>query len=123
MTTASFFRPTDPTASFDAGDVIFSEGDVGREMFGVVSGTVELRHGDRVFNRLGPQGVFGEMALIDHAPRSLTAVAVEDCELAVIDERQFLWLVHETPTFAIHVMASLADRLRAVTNEAGAPGV
>ena len=84
-------------------------------MYAVLEGEVELRHGDRVIDRLGEHGVFGELALIDHAPRSLTAVSIADCRLGVIDERKFLWLVHETPTFALHVMTVLAERLRAMT--------
>ena len=94
--------------------MIFTEGEAGHEMYGIMEGEVELRHGDQLFRRLGEQDVFGELALIDHVPRSLTAVAVSDCRLAVIDERKFLWLVHETPTFALHVMSSLADALRAI---------
>jgi CRP/FNR family transcriptional regulator, cyclic AMP receptor protein len=120
MKTANYFRSTDRTISFERGETIFSEGDPGAEMFGVLEGEVELRTGDRVIERLGEQGVFGELALIDHAPRTLTAVAAQDCRLAVIDNRQFLWLVHETPTFALHVMTTLADRLRTVTH-AGDP--
>jgi CRP/FNR family transcriptional regulator, cyclic AMP receptor protein len=117
MQTATYFRSTDPTVTFAAGDVIFAEGDPGTEMFGVLDGEVELRTGDQVIERLGEQGVFGEMALVDHAPRNLTAVAVTDCRLAVIDERQFLWLVQESPTFALRMMSTLADRLRALNHQ------
>ncbi len=53
-----------------------------------------------------------EMAIISDAPRSLTAVAIEESELAVIDHRTFLFLVHETPIFALDVMRTLADRIR-----------
>ena len=119
MQTSAYFRSTDPTITFAAGEVIFSEGDPGHEMFGVLDGEVELRRGDQLIERLGEQGVFGELALVDHAPRNLTAVAVADCRLAVIDEGQFLWLVHETPTFALRIMSSLADRLRALNHPEG----
>jgi CRP/FNR family cyclic AMP-dependent transcriptional regulator len=97
-----------------AGDVVFTEGDVGTEMFCVVSGAIELRRGDKVLNTVGSAGTFGEMALIDHAPRSLTAVAVEPSQIVAIDKRVFLWLVHETPTFALQVMRSLANLVRAL---------
>ena len=95
-----------------AGDVLFTEGDSGTEMFGVISGLIELRHGDRVVATVGPDATFGEMSLIDQSPRSLTAVAAEASEIAVIDERVFLFLVHETPTFALQVMRTLADHIR-----------
>jgi CRP/FNR family transcriptional regulator, cyclic AMP receptor protein len=62
---------------------------------------------------VGPDETFGEMALIDSAPRTATAVATEDSVLAVIDRRRFLFLVGETPTFALQVMSSLAEKLRA----------
>jgi CRP/FNR family transcriptional regulator, cyclic AMP receptor protein len=95
-----------------AGEVIFRAGDQGAEMFGVVSGKVELRRGDEVVATVDASGTFGEMAIVSDAPRSLTAVAVEPSRVAVIDRSTFLFLVHETPTFAIEVMRSLADRLR-----------
>lgn len=94
------------------GEVLFTAGDSGDEMFGVVSGQIELRRGDEVLARVGPGETFGEMAIIDSAPRALTAVAVEASEIAVIDRRMFLFLVTETPTFAIQVMRSLASRIR-----------
>lgn len=68
--------------------------------------------GDEALARVGPGETFGEMAIIDNAPRSLSAVAVEPSEIAVISQRMFLFLVHETPMFAIQVMQSLASRIR-----------
>ena len=94
------------------GEVLFGAGDSGTEMFGVIEGAIELRRGDSVVATIGPEETFGEMSLIDQSPRSLTAVAREASEVAVINERVFLFLVHETPTFALQVMRSLADRVR-----------
>ena len=94
------------------GEVFFSAGDAGDEMFGVVSGMVELRRDDQTLARVGPGGTFGEMAIIDNAPRALTAVAMEQSEIAVISRSMFLFLVAETPMFAIQVMQSLASRIR-----------
>jgi len=54
----------------------------------------------------------GEMALIDSSARSATAVARTDCELIPVDDKRFMFLVQQTPFFAIHVMRVLADRLR-----------
>ncbi len=53
-----------------------------------------------------------ELALIDKSPRSATAVAKTDCSLIPITEKQFLFLVQETPFFALTVMATLARRIR-----------
>ena len=94
------------------GDTMFAEGDRGAEMFGLISGAIELRKGDQVLTRLAEGDTFGEMAIISEATRSLTAVATEPTVLAVIDEKTFLYLVHETPMFAIQVMRSMADRIR-----------
>jgi CRP-like cAMP-binding protein len=112
MTVRGLFANASEVREFVPGDTIFAEGDPGAEMFGVVSGKVELRHGDDVVIAVGPDGTFGEMAIISDAPRSLTAIAVEPSRIAVINRRTFLFLVHETPTFAIDVMRSLADRIR-----------
>jgi CRP-like cAMP-binding protein len=62
---------------------------------------------------LSTNHIFGEMALIDDAPRSATAVAKTDVELVPISEKQFLFLVSQTPFFALKVMRVLARRLRA----------
>jgi CRP/FNR family transcriptional regulator, cyclic AMP receptor protein len=94
------------------GDLIFAEGDSGKEMFGVISGAVEMSRDGRAVGRVEPGDTFGEMAIIDDAPRSLTAIAAEDSVIASIDSKLFLFLVHETPMFALQVMRSLAGRIR-----------
>ena len=111
MTLRSVFLNAKEHRDVAAGEAIFREGDAGQEMFGVVNGKVELRHGDETVLTLGPEGTFGELALISSAPRTLTAVAVEPTRIAVINRHTFLFLVHETPTFAIDVMRSLAERI------------
>lgn len=96
----------------EAGASVYKEGDVGTHMFGIVSGSVELRKGEVVVAKLGPNEVFGERALIDQLPRNLNAVTAEETTLAEIDKSLFLFLVHETPTFALEIMGALASRLR-----------
>jgi CRP/FNR family cyclic AMP-dependent transcriptional regulator len=103
--------------AFKAGEVIFSEGELGHEMFVIQSGHVEIRRGNRVLGTLSEKSIFGEMALIDDAPRSATAVAATDVNLVPVGEKQFLFLVSETPFFALNVMRTLVRRLRA-SNEA-----
>jgi CRP/FNR family cyclic AMP-dependent transcriptional regulator len=103
--------------SFKAGEVIFSEGEPGHEMFVIQSGRVEIRRGNRVLGALSEKSIFGEMALIDDAPRSATAVAATDVNVVPVGEKQFLFLVSETPFFALNVMRTLVRRLRA-SNEA-----
>ena len=81
----------------------------------VKSGRVDIREGGRVLETLGPGGLFGEMAMIDAAPRSASAVAVGPTDLVVIDHDTFDALVREVPDFAISVMRLMARRLRATT--------
>jgi CRP/FNR family transcriptional regulator, cyclic AMP receptor protein len=107
------FSNAQRTIEVPAGSVVFDEGEAGSEMFGVVEGEIELRANDTVIRTLGVDDVFGEMALIDSSPRSATAVATVDSKLAVIDQHRFLFLVQETPMFALQVMSAMAERLRA----------
>jgi CRP-like cAMP-binding protein len=95
-----------------AGETVFAEGDPGTEMLGLISGVVELRKGEHTLAVLEPGDTFGELALVDESPRSLTAVATEPSVLAVINEKAFIYLVHETPMFALQVMRSMAQRIR-----------
>jgi CRP-like cAMP-binding protein len=103
------------TRSFKTGEKIFSKGDPAQELFVIQSGRVEIRLGDRTLDTLDEQSIFGEMALIDRAPRSADAVAASDVTLVPIGEKQFLFLVSQTPYFALNVMRVLARRLRAAS--------
>jgi CRP-like cAMP-binding protein len=95
-----------------AGDVIFREGDAADEMYVIKTGTVEIRVGNRVLEKLRENTIFGEMALIDSSRRSADAVAVTDATIIPVTEKQFLWMVSQTPFFALRVMRVLAQRLR-----------
>ena len=108
----NLFRSAENTQTFAAGEIIFTEGTTGREMYVVLEGSVEIRVGNKTLDVTGPGGVFGEMALIDSNARSATAIAKDDCTLASVDERQFLRMVERTPTFTLNVMQALAGRLR-----------
>jgi len=101
-----------PGRDYKAGDVIFREGDPAKELYIVKSGKVEIRLGNRLLDTLPELSIFGEMALIDPAPRSATAVALTDATIVPVDERQFLFLVSRTPHFALNVMRVLTRRLR-----------
>jgi CRP-like cAMP-binding protein len=101
-----------PPATFKLGEVIFTEGDKGDKMYVIRSGEVEIERDGTIVEKLSQGGIFGEMALIDGSPRAATARAATPCEVAPITEKSFLFLVHETPFFAIAVMRTLAERLR-----------
>jgi CRP/FNR family transcriptional regulator, cyclic AMP receptor protein len=105
-----------PVREFKAGDLIFKEGDSGAEFFVIKSGKVDIQLGNRLLGTLGDHDIFGEMALIDTAPRSATAVAKTDVTLVPVGEKQFLFMVSRTPYFALNVMRTLARRLRSTNN-------
>jgi CRP/FNR family cyclic AMP-dependent transcriptional regulator len=107
------------TIPFKAGSIIFREGDEARELFVIKSGHVRIQIGNRTITELGVDSIFGEMALIDSEPRSATAIALTDAELVPVSEKQFLFLVSQTPYFALKVMRVLAQRLRATTRTFG----
>jgi CRP-like cAMP-binding protein len=100
------------TQAIRAGEIIFREGDKADQLFVIKSGHVSIQLGNRALADLPPNSIFGEMALIDDAPRSATAIATTDVELVPISEKQFLFLVSQTPYFALKVMRVLARRLR-----------
>jgi CRP/FNR family transcriptional regulator, cyclic AMP receptor protein len=103
-------------SSFAAGQVIFNKGDEAEGLYVVREGSVTLRDGDRLIETIAAPSLFGEMALIESEPRSLTAEAVTDTVLVHIPTRHFWILVHETPYFASLVMTVMAQRLRRANN-------
>ena len=78
------------------------------------SDSLPQRVGVKVFWRpWGPREFFGEMALVDAAPRSATATAMQDnTKLVVLDQTKFLYLVGQHPPFALVIMRVLCERIR-----------
>lgn len=101
-----------PFRTFDAGEKVFLEHETGDSMFVVRSGLIDIVTFGRVLERIGPNGLFGEMALIDDGERSAAALAAEPSELAVIDRAAFLDLVSHDARFALRIMHTLAERIR-----------
>ncbi len=98
--------------TFSSGEILFSQGDVGDVMYGVIEGEIEIAVNGRVVETVGPGGVVGEVALVDTLPRSATATARTDTKVAVIDNHRFMLMVAQNPWFSIQVMRVMADRLR-----------
>ncbi len=112
MAEINIFKHARETLSLEPGATLFKEGDLGDEMFAVLEGDIELMHQGSTLEKVGPGGIVGEMALIDPAPRSASAVATTAARLARVDKKQFTYLVQEHPTFALQVMAVMAERIR-----------
>lgn len=108
------FRDWEKTEEHEARTVIFSERDPADVMYVIISGEVALTlHGEP----LGTEkegGIIGEMAMINSATRSATATALNKVKLARLDHDQFKALIADNSEFSLHVMAVLANRLRAV---------
>jgi CRP-like cAMP-binding protein len=109
-----FLRQETKFETVPAGQVIFQAGQAGECMYFVQQGEVDILSGEQVINTHGKGEIFGEMALIDGKSqgRSASAIAKTDCQLVAIDERQFLFLVQQHPSFALNTLRVLADRLR-----------
>jgi CRP/FNR family transcriptional regulator, cyclic AMP receptor protein len=101
--------------TFAPEDRIFSTGEKGDCFYVVKSGQVNIIHYGTILENVREQGMFGEMALIDDAPRSANAIAAESTELAPIDKAAFYYLVRRDPEFALRVMRLLSERLRRLT--------
>lgn len=112
MAKFQMFRLEAECDSFAANDVIFRKGDPRSVMYVIKEGEVEIRLGDKVIETIGPDGLFGEMAMVDGEPRTASAVARTACKLVPIDQKRFQFLVQQTPNFAIQVMQLLVQRLR-----------
>jgi CRP-like cAMP-binding protein len=97
-----------------AGKVIFSEGDPADVMYFILAGEVDLSLGGEPFGVEGAGSMFGETALLGTGSRSGTATARTDVRLARVDREQLKELMGSNTDFALHVMAGLANRLRAV---------
>ena len=109
----SFLADSDiPVWYLKAGETVFKEGEEAKELYVIKSGQVEIQLGNRLLATLDANDIFGEMALIESAPRSATAIARTDVALVPVSKKDFVALVSRAPTFALDIMGVLARRLR-----------
>ncbi len=99
------------------GATIFSKGDPGNSLFAVINGTVKISSSSAegrsaILNLIGPGEVFGEVALLDGLSRTTDGIANSDCELFVIDRREFIPFVRSQPALAMKFIELLCARLR-----------
>ena len=107
-----FAQRAGASVSYPAGSVVFNQGDAGICMYVVQSGVIEMTIGDKVIEVCGPNEAIGFMSMIDGAARSSTARVKEACELSLIDQRKFRFMVDEVPNFALYIMGAMARRIR-----------
>ena len=108
--------------TFEAGQVVFQQEDRGDFMYAVLEGEIDILVGDQLIDTVGPDGIFGEMALIDDGPRSATARAKTACKIVPVTQHRFTFLVQQTPFFAIEVMRLMSERMRRMLQTVGSPG-
>jgi CRP/FNR family transcriptional regulator, cyclic AMP receptor protein len=99
-------------ATVAAGKTLITEGSAGREFFVIDSGTAVVRRGGRKLDTLGPGQWFGELALLDNAPRNATVVAQTPMEVLVLTRPEFTGLLDEVPGLCRKLLTGLARRVR-----------
>jgi len=95
-----------------AGKVLCEQGTLGREAFVIIAGTAEVRRNDKKVATVGPGTCVGELALLDHGPRTATVVAESEITALVIGVREFASIIDEVPSISHKLLRALAARIR-----------
>lgn len=98
--------------SREHGEEIFAEGEAGDALYLVLDGKVRVHRQDRVIAELGERECFGEMAILDAAPRSATVTAVTDTNLLKLTREDFQEIMSEKAEIAMGIIKVLTRRLR-----------
>jgi CRP/FNR family transcriptional regulator, cyclic AMP receptor protein len=107
---------------YPAGREIFSKGSAGASMMAVLRGTLKMSSvspegKEVVFNLMNPGDCFGEIALLDGEVRSTDAVAMSDCELLVLQRRDFMPILEKRADICLILLKVLCQRLRQTTEQ------
>ena len=113
-----FSRERD-VVTLKSGETLFRKGDTAQCGYVLLEGELSIGEGNAVFEQVSPGAMIGEMALVDRGPRSATVTAITDCTLARFDEKRFLFLVQQTPSFSLNVMRLISHRLRRMNERVG----
>jgi CRP/FNR family cyclic AMP-dependent transcriptional regulator len=112
--------------NFIAGEVVFDAGDEGQAIYFVIEGKVDICHQGEAqtpIATLAPGSYFGEMALLDSAPRSAQARAATDCELGVLYRGDFLGLLDThagvASALSLQLARELGNRVRELLQKQG----
>lgn len=100
---------------FAAGQWIFNESTPADGVYFVKSGLVDIsvNRGERhVLSQLGPGEIFGEMAVIEHRPRSASASAAVDTEVFYLPRGEILTFIERSPALAFALLRLVSHRLR-----------
>lgn len=98
--------------SIEPGRIITTEGTPGHEFFVILEGSATVSKGGRKVASLGVGDYFGELALLDRAPRNATVTATTELEVVVLGQREFSGLLDDVPGLAHKLLIGMARRLR-----------
>jgi CRP-like cAMP-binding protein len=98
--------------SVGVGRELVREGETGDELFVLIDGTARVNRGGKVVDQLGPGDFFGELALLDPAPRNATVTATSELDVLVIGRTQFETVLVKAPALTRSLLAGMARRLR-----------
>jgi len=101
---------------YERSKTIVTEGQPGVLMYIIVDGRVAVSIQGKLVERIGPGGVFGEMALVDRATRLATVVSETDCGLLAIGRNTFLDLIKASPDFAVSLLSAVGERARFIAS-------
>ena len=109
------------TVEYPRGRAIFSEGELGDRLYVILSGKVKLgRHSadgrENLLAIMGPSDMFGELSVFDPGPRTSSATAVTDVQLATMERNSMLQWIRLRPEIAEQLLRVLARRLRRTNN-------
>jgi CRP-like cAMP-binding protein len=108
---------------YDAGEVIFHEGEPGTTCYFLLEGHVRVYGVDAeghelAINLLRPGEIFGEMALFENLPRSASVAAIDPVEVVELDQDALMRCLRQSPALAFSLLQALSERLRSTTVEA-----
>jgi CRP/FNR family cyclic AMP-dependent transcriptional regulator len=110
--------------SFPRGTTIIAAGDMTDSLYVIISGRLKVMMsdddgGEVILAILGPNEFFGEMGLLDDAPRSASVVAIEPCELLSLSKQNFKKCMAENFEMTMTVMRGIVKRLREADKKIG----
>jgi CRP-like cAMP-binding protein len=98
--------------SFEQGQLIIQEGEIGDSLFLILEGQVMVHRLGQEISRLGEKESFGEMSLLDNEPRSASVTAVTDVSCLKVERDDFFELMSEKIEIAHGIIRTLTQRLR-----------
>ena len=104
------------TVRYERNKVIVKEGQAGLMMYVVLEGRLAVSIQDKIVEKIGPGGVFGEMALVERTPRLATVISETDCGLLAFGRNTLLDLIKASPDFAVSLLGAVSDRARFIAS-------